>query len=375
MSRQGSVARGLAFASAFLVLLSACGSNGSEGGGSEAGGDDPITLTFSSHVPQDSTPMRGIEKWMEIVEESTDGKVQFETHYAEALLPGAEALRGTGDGRTDMAWVANLYFPSELPLTALGSVTFQGQSPEGQSRAMTELVRDDEAFAAEWERNSVRPILFTPVGTQVLGFTKPVESLSDLQGRSVRAVGYTAQAIAGVGMTPVGLSAAEVFESLDRGVVDGFGEFPLDAAVVSYSLHETAPHFVEFGGGSYVASALAINQNVWDGLDDDIKEAMDSAYEDYLAFALDDLAQVEEQACNTFLEEGGTITILDDSEVSQWRSSVESDLVDDWIKAAVNAGTDEAEARDTLDTFQGLVAAALESSDRELGTVACAAQQ
>lgn len=370
MQRNRSVIRSLAAAGTVALLAAACGN----GTGQESANGDTVTLTFSSHVPEDSAPMRGIRKWMDLVEEATDGRVEFEGHYAEALLPGAEALRGTGDGRTDMAWVANLYFPSELPLTAIGSLTFQSESPEGQSRALTSLVHEDEAFAAEWERNQVRPLLFTPVGTQVLGFTEPVEDLTSMAKRSVRAVGYTAQAIQEVGMTPVGLSAAEVFESLDRGVIDGFGEFPMDAAVDSYSLQESAPHFVEFRGGTYVASALAINESVWAGLDSDIQEAMDEAYEDYLTFALDDLATSEDAACDTFLADGGTLTVLDDAEVEQWRSAVEDDVVSGWLDAATQAGVDRDAAQSTLETYQSLVADAQASSDRELGTVRCAAR-
>ena len=358
---------------ALALATTACGSSSSGDSGGTSG--ETITLRFSSHVPDNAAVSQGIVHWMDAVTEATDGQVEFETYWNGSLLPGEELLNGLQDGRADVGWLAGLYYPNEMPLTLLGALPFVVTDPGVQTAALGSLYEDSEAFATEWQDNGVRPVFFTPVGPQIIGTSDPVDSVSDFADKRIRAVSFMGEALKEVDATPVGLAAAEVYESVDRGVIDGYGEMPFDAAVTSYSMQEVAPHIIEYGGGTYSPLALAISETTWSDLPEDVQTAMVDATTEYREFALDDLTKAEDTACETLYEAGGAVTVLPEEEQEAWAESALPVVTESWMEAVTSAGGDEGTAEATLDSFKSIVEEESAGSDHVLGTVRCAESQ
>lgn len=86
-----------------MVVLSAC-SNSSSGESSASGDEDydSMTITFSHNQPTDSPEHKGAEKFKEIVEEKTDGKVTVELYPSLQLGSLREQVEGTQLGEIDI---------------------------------------------------------------------------------------------------------------------------------------------------------------------------------------------------------------------------------------------------------------------------------
>jgi TRAP-type transport system periplasmic protein len=91
----------------------------------------------------------------------------------------------------------------------------------------------------------------------------PVGSTGDLQGRKVRATQTYAGILAMLGASPVVLPAAEIYTSLDKGVVDG-AAWPVIGAL-GYRWYEVAKHVLRPSFG-VVVHPIFISLTAWNGL-------------------------------------------------------------------------------------------------------------
>ncbi|TDW30072.1 C4-dicarboxylate TRAP transporter substrate-binding protein [Cryobacterium psychrophilum] len=325
------------FAIAALALTS-CSAGG---GGSNSGGDsgeESFSLKLASYQPPGAAEPEATLKWIEKVNEATDGRVDVEYMYQEALLPGAEILKGVGDGRAEMGYVADAYYPGELPLTNISGVPFITSSAEAQGKAFAELYETNEAFRAEWDKQGVHVLMWAPVPPNTVALTEPAKDLSGLKGRKVRQIGFSAEAFQQVGITPVAISHSEVYEALQRGVIDGVSGGSLDI-LTDRDYQEIAPNFMDLRAGNYAVSAVIINKKLWDGLPADVQEAMNTASEDYLDMYLEVLVQHEDAACTKLLDAGGTITTLDQNEADDWSEQVSPAIKTAWESNVENSGS------------------------------------
>ncbi|MDQ0337915.1 TRAP-type mannitol/chloroaromatic compound transport system substrate-binding protein [Caldalkalibacillus uzonensis] len=106
----------------------------------------------------------------------------------------------------------------------------------------------------------------------------PVESLDDIAGMNIRFVGLIQQRLLQeFGGNPVNLPAHEIYESLQRGVVDA-AEFATPWADNIANLHEVTEYWAAPGWHQTAAVfGVMINKDAWDSLPDDLKEIVQIA--------------------------------------------------------------------------------------------------
>ena len=294
-------------ACATLLLTTACG------GSTAADTDQTYNLRFASYNVPDAAEAQTTARWAKDVAEATDGRVTIEFFYQESLLTGVETLPGVADGRADMGFIADAYYPGELPLTTVVGIPFVTANPEAQGRAFIDLYANNEALKAEWENQGVHVLTWAPVPSNIVAVKDPMESLDDLQGRKIRGYGYVSQALEAADASAVGISQSEVYEALQRGVLDGTSGASLDIAV-DRDYQEVAPHFVDVNSGNYAMTANVINSGVWESMPQDIQDAITEVSESYLDDYLTRLGELEVAACDELLDAGGDVTLLPESE-------------------------------------------------------------
>src|SRR5699024_5970121 len=155
----------------------------------------------------------------------------------------------------------------------------------------------------------------------------------------IRAIGYSAAADKLAGMTPVAISQSEVYEALQRGVVDGTSGSSFDI-LIDRDYQEVAPHFVDPRTGNYAVTLTVINKDVWESMPDDIKDAINTVSEAYLDMYLGKLEERESQACDELIEAGGDIVFIDDSEVEEWANNAKDDVRELWLENARKSNAD-----------------------------------
>lgn len=265
-------------AAASVVTLAACG------GGSGSGGTE---LTVNTFLTEDHPATLAFEAWMEEVTERTDGEITFETFYNGSLCGAADSVSCVEDRTADVALAVPAYNP-DMTLANIGSVAFQTSDLTANAKALNKLYADNEDYRGEYEDRGLSMLYTFNNSMAVLTTVDEIDGLEDLDGMSVRASGATSTGIAELGANPVAIDPAEIYESLERGVVEGV-TLPLES-IIDYRLTEVAPHVYDLGEfmGSYAMNTYLMNLDVLEGLTDEQREI---------------IAEVSQEISDSFIDE------------------------------------------------------------------------
>jgi TRAP-type transport system periplasmic protein len=229
----------------------------------------------------DSFPIgHPINKWakyfMGEVDKLTKGKLKIKYYPAEQLGKMKDLLKLCQRGMTDIAYVPVSFFPGQLPLNSVMVLPYWTTSSEG-TRIYTFLQESSKEILGEWAKYDVLPLFSATTSQYDVGTVKkPVTKPEDLQGLRLKSSGGMFEKIAKrYKIVPVTIAAPEVYESLQRGIVDG-AIFTLPS-VKGYRVNEVEKyHTLGLRMGGY-AGAYVINAKAWKKLPPDIQDALKQA--------------------------------------------------------------------------------------------------
>lgn len=355
--------RGIAALSA-LAGLTACSSGA-------AVSDNSVTLRLASPLPESSSHGQSLQHWADAVNEASDGEIEIEISPSGSLLAGTDILAGVGDGRSDLGLTYSNYHPEEMPLWNVVGIPFLAQEWTATANAYDTLLKESEELQAEFKRANVKPLFTVPNGSASSGAKEPIDSLDDLAGQRYRIPGTMADIAAGAGLDSVFLELAEMYEGLERGVVDGWmgTEF---ASAIALSLPEVTPHFTDLGLGQYASAMVFIGADQWESLTDEQQQVLTDVSAGYPEVLVDLITKIESEACDTLLDEGGSIQVLADDQVDILADRVESRVVGKLQKAAAARGVDRATFEAYHDRFSELMSGYDDPTGYVDGQRACA---
>lgn len=367
MTRTETFARSAAVAVVAGALAAALGACGAGAGGGDGG--ERITLRYAHYFGPTNAQSRAIIEWAEEIKERTSGRVEIEFYYGESLVKAADMLQGVASGRADLGYAASLYFPSQLPLAGVVEVPFMTSDPGAQAQAFYELYQENEAFRSDYEKQGVHVLTFNPIGGAIVGAKEPIDGIEWFQGKQIRAVGMIAEAMQSVGATPVALTFSEIYEGMQRGVVDAYTNANFDA-IVDIRAHEVGPYIYDTGLGIYVAPATIINLSTWQSLPEDIRDIITEVSSRHVERAMPILMQVEDETCKTITEGGGIVGVLPEEDVDIWRGTFTEQAVATWRERATQVH-DPAVVDEFYEQYLELLEAAEAASDYETGIARC----
>lgn len=387
-SRTRSVRRFAALLALAFVAMACAGEGGQAGGqptspapgatdGDTATSDEEpevestetYNLKFANFLGPDAAQILANRWWAEQVEERTNGRVTVEFFHSGALLDATDTLPGIGDGRADMGYTVHFYHPGELPLSTVAELPFMVSNPQVQTRAFTKLYQENEDFQAEWEAFGVHVLHFNPSGVIILGSKDQVTSIDQVSGKQVRAVGYAAEALQERGANPVAMPAPDIYESMQRGLIDAYSSFPFEV-ISALQLQEVAPYVVDLGLGNYIITAAAINMELWNSMPADIQQILTELSAELTDSAVWDIySEVEGEVCDAIEEAGGEVSVLPEDEVEAWRKDIADQFVEQWIEDNGGAGSD---AEAFFNDYRAAIEEFEASADFESGVRTCA---
>lgn len=223
------------------------------------------------HPPKHPTVTGGYEPFIEYVEKESNGDINFRFWSGGSLLGATDTLPGVMNGTADIGVLALTYFPAEFPYAQLiSNLAMLSDNAPAISAAVTEFVmlecepcRDEYASKGLVFTSSYSTTPYTLITKEKL------DSPESLKGKKFRSAGtvwdrWTEY----VGGATVNVSAAEMFDALDRGGVDVAVFSP--AALQAYSLWDTAKYNVMLPLGTYAAMSLfTMNKDFWSDLSAD----------------------------------------------------------------------------------------------------------
>lgn len=268
------------------LALTACTGpgSGSPGSGEQTNNLGPnLVFSISEMDPEDSVNGAAWAEFTAYVEEETAGRITFETYFSSSLMPGEEVLSGVGAGVADIGRIIAAYFPGELPvanwtlnLGGLADSSFPIGFIQGMMTTNEVYVADGE-LKSELIDNNLYPLLANVPSQQYdMLCVDPVANMADAMGKKVRTPGgLWSREIEELGMLPMTLPMGEVYEALQRGVIDcAVVQVP---AYIDFGLWEVANHYVPVKLSQQNGNMLVINNDIWEKLSAEDKKIFGEA--------------------------------------------------------------------------------------------------
>jgi C4-dicarboxylate-binding protein DctP len=304
-----------------------------------AAAQSPIVLKFSHVVAPDTPKGKAAEKFKELGEKYTGGKVKIDVYHNSSLYKDKEELEALQLGAVQMLAPSNSKFgpmgvkefevfdlPYILPnKAALRKVT---GGPLGKrllglldSKGMTGLAYWDNGF----KQMSANKPLRMPEDYKGMKFRIQSSKVLEAQFRLLGAI-------------PQSMAFSEVYQALQTGVVDG--QENTWSNIYTQKMFEVQKYIMETNHG-YIGYVVVVNKKFWEDLPADIRGQLEKAMQEATAYG-NDIAEKENIEAMEAIKKSGrsTIVVATEAENAAMRKAMEP-IYDDMAKRVGKATIDE----------------------------------
>jgi C4-dicarboxylate-binding protein DctP len=287
--------RKMALAAAAIAALALAGG---------ASAQSPIVIKFSHVVAADTPKGKAADKFKELAEKYTDGKVKVEVYPNSTLYKDKEELEALQLGAVQMLAPSNSKFgpigvrefevfdlPYILPdLATLRKVT---DGPLGarllkllEPKGMTGLAYWDNGF----KQMTANRKLIAPSDYKGLKFRIQSSKVIEAQFRTLGAI-------------PQVMAFSEVYQALQTGVVDG--QENTWSNIYTQKMHEVQK-FATVTNHGYIGYVVVANKKFWEGLPPEVRAACEKAMKEATEFGNGQSAKENDDALADIRKSGKT---------------------------------------------------------------------
>jgi len=282
---------------------------------------EPVELVLQSVTSPGDNSSRVQERYAEAVTEWSGGKIVPRIVYGSAIQRGNTAP-AIADGRITFGGVIAQYDPSNMPISAaLVDLTFLSDPRPfaGILHSYGMMMEAGNAVPEAWEEQrdfGVEPG-FIVSGASPSGFfcREPRSSAADFAGVQTRTGGVLhAQQVEAIGAANVSLPYSEMFEGLQRGIID-CALTSIGTAVVA-GIIPVAPNFTSSTSQSFALTAtnVGFDQVFWEELPLAARQLLYDLQTVYIEETIRSSLVSIEDGLAQFAESGGaTLELADDA--------------------------------------------------------------
>ncbi len=167
-----------------------------------------------------------VEKLAELVSAKTNGDFTLNISYG-GLSKNKENLDGISVGAFEMAQFCAGYHPDKNPSITVLELPFLGVDSLEKEREISMALYQHPAVKKDLARWNATLLMPSPLPQyNIAGVGKAPKKLSNFKGINVRATGGIGQAMKTIGAVPTSMSASEVRQALDSGVISAVAFAP-----------------------------------------------------------------------------------------------------------------------------------------------------
>ena len=299
---------------------------------------DSIKLKLSHFVPtQIGLHKQFMEPWARELETCTEHAVAVEIHPGGSAFGHiAKQFDQVKAGVVDIAFGHTGIPRGRFPRTSLIELPFVAKSANASSRALSDLA--ESHLKPEYPGVKILGMMAHNPG--VIHTTKPVNSTADLKGLRIRTPNPSISAVLEhYGATPVGLPPGQIYESLQKGTIDGV---TIDwTGIAAYKLNEVTDYHYDVPLYT-VGFFFVMNQKRYEGLPDIVKQCVDEISGETLVAKFGPWWDAWGQR-GLDLEQaaGDSIIVASPEEQAQWKKDLEP-VTEALIKSIEESGVDNA---------------------------------
>ena len=272
-----------------------------------------------------------IEKLAELVKERSGGDFTMNVSYG-GLSKNRENLDGISIGAFEMAQFCAGYHRDKNPSITVLELPFLGVSTLDQERRVAETIYQHPAVQKDLARWNATILMPSPMPQyNIVGVGDAPKTLSDFEGFSVRATGGIGQAMQGVGAVPTSMSATEVRQALDSGVVKGVAFAP--HAHMSFGTVEGGKWWTTNLNPGTVNCPVVVNTDALNALSDENRKILMDAVPEALDYYVENYETNTMGKWGPTLEEKGIEQVTyTDEEIAGFKDKVAGPVAQQWIE-------------------------------------------
>jgi C4-dicarboxylate-binding protein DctP len=299
----------------------------------------PIIIKFSHVVATETPKGQAAERFKELAEKMTKGRVKVEVYPNSQLYKDKEEMEALQLGAVQML------APSLAKFGPLGVKEFEVFDlpyifPNKQALYAVTEGPVGKSLMQKLEPKGITGLAYWDNGFKEMSANKPLHVPADFRGLKMRIQSskvLDAQMRA-LGANPQVLAFSEVYQALQTGVVDGTENPPSN--MYTQKMHEVQKHMTLSNHG-YLGYAVIVNKKFWDGLPADIRASLEQAMRDATTYEKA-IAQRDNDLALEAIKKAGKTTVyeMNAKEQAEWRKALlpvhkqmESRIGADLIKA------------------------------------------
>jgi C4-dicarboxylate-binding protein DctP len=280
----------------------------------------PIVIKFSHVVAPDTPKGKGAQRFKELVEQRSAGKVKVEVYPNSQLYKDKEELEALQLGSVQML------APSLAKFGPLGVKEFEVFD-------LPFLFKDNDSFRnttatvgldlfKKLESKGITGLAYWDNGFHIMSANKPLHAVADFKGLKMRIQSskvLDAQMRA-LGALPQVMAFSELYQALQSGVVDGTEGVPSN--FWTQKVFEVQKH-ITLSNHGHLAYAVIINKKFYDGLPADVRGVIDSSIKDSTTYA-NAIAATENATALDKIKATGKTTIYAPTaaELNEWKKAL-----------------------------------------------------
>jgi len=281
----------------------------------------PIVIKFSHVVAPDTPKGKAAQRFKELAEAKTGGRVKIELYPNSQLYKDKEEMEALQLGSVQML------APSLAKFGPLGVKAFEVFD-------LPFLFKDSEAFRAvtdgplgadlfrQLEPKGIRGLAYWDNGFQVMSANRPLRQVADFKGLKMRiqASKVLDAQMRALGAVPQVMAFSELYQALQTGLVDGTENVPSN--LYTQKIHEVQKHMTLSNHG-HLAYAVIVNKKFWDGLPADVRGPLEAAVRESAVYA-NAIASTENAAALQGIKASGRTQVYapTPAELNAWKQAL-----------------------------------------------------
>lgn len=287
----------------------------------EAAAQSPIVIKFSHVVAQDTPKGKAAEKFKQLAEAATKGRVKVEVYPNSTLFKDKEELEALQLGAVQMLAPSLAKFgPLGVKQFELFDLPYIFPDKSALDRVTGGPIGRD--LLKKLEPKGIVGLAYWDNGFKMMSANRPLKTPPDMKGLKMRiqASKVLDAQMRALRANPQVMAFSEVYQALQTGVVDGTENPPSN--LYTQKMHEVQKHLTATNHG-YIGYAVIVNKKFWDALPADIRTQLDGAMREATRYA-DQIAQQENDAALEAVRKSGktTVYVPTAAEQAEWRKAL-----------------------------------------------------
>ncbi|OPY76303.1 MAG: Lactate-binding periplasmic protein precursor [Syntrophorhabdus sp. PtaU1.Bin153] len=236
-----------------------------------------IRLRYSNFHPPVHAIGKLSEEWCREVEKRTNGRVKIQYYPGSTLTPPMQTYDSVAKGIADIGESLVAYAPGRLPLSEVLML------PLGYANGYQATKLANEFFKKfrPKEFDDVKMMFMHGGDHTRICTTKPTTSIKSIKGLRLITNSQAAKIVSAVGGAPVTIPVTESYDSLQRGMCDGF--FMMLESLKGFKLCEVTKYCLDNPAVSYNAAIfIVMNKNKWNLISQKDREIIEKINEEWI---------------------------------------------------------------------------------------------